>query len=52
MRLARFLVIRLLTGVLGLLLFASAIWLFSTWLVPGDFTSNFLGIDRRRSARP
>jgi ABC-type dipeptide/oligopeptide/nickel transport system permease component len=42
--LARFLLVRLVTGVLGLLVFASAIWLLSVWLVPGDFTSNFSGI--------
>ena len=44
MTLARFLLVRLVTGVLGLLVFASAIWLLSVWLVPGDFTSNFSGI--------
>ena len=44
MTLVRFLLVRLAMGVLGLLVFASAIWLFSTWLVPGDFTSNFTGI--------
>jgi ABC-type dipeptide/oligopeptide/nickel transport system permease component len=42
--LARFLLVRLVIGVLGLLVFASAIWLLSVWLVPGDFTSNFTGI--------
>jgi peptide/nickel transport system permease protein len=40
----RFLLVRLVTGVLGLLLFASAIWLLSIWLIPGDFTSNFQGL--------
>ena len=44
MTLVRFLLVRLVTGVLGLLVFASAVWLLSTWLVPGDFTSNFTGI--------
>jgi peptide/nickel transport system permease protein len=42
--LVRFLLVRLVTGVLGLLVFASAVWLLSVWLVPGDFTSNFTGI--------
>ena len=44
MTLVRFLLVRLVTGVLGLLVFASAVWLLSVWLVPGDFTSNFTGI--------
>jgi ABC-type dipeptide/oligopeptide/nickel transport system permease component len=43
--LVRFLLVRLITGVLGLLVFASAIWLLSTWLIPGDFTSNFIGVN-------
>ena len=44
MTLVRFLLVRAFTGVVGLLVFASAIWLLSTWLIPGDFTSNFGGI--------
>lgn len=44
MTLVRFLLVRLAMGVLGLLVFASAIWLFSTWLVPGDYVSNFQGV--------
>lgn len=44
MTLVRFLLVRLVTGVLGLLVFASAIWVLSMWLVPGDFTTNFIGI--------
>ena len=44
MKLGRFLFVRVVTGVLGLLLFASALWLLSTWLIPGDFTSNFQGL--------
>ena len=43
MTLVRFLLVRLVTGVLGLLVFASATWLLSVWLIPGDFTSNFGG---------
>jgi len=42
--LVRFLLVRLVTGVLGLLVFASAVWLLSVWLIPGDFTSNFIGL--------
>ena len=50
MTLVRFLLVRLFTGVLGLLVFASAIWLLSVWLVPGDFTSNFIGINAEQRA--
>jgi peptide/nickel transport system permease protein len=41
---AGFLARRLLTGILGLLAFASLMFLASYWLVPGDFTTNFLGM--------
>ena len=44
MTLVRFLLVRLVTGVLGLLVFASAVWVLSVWLVPGDFTTNFIGL--------
>lgn len=42
MSLGRYLLIRLITGVLGLLVFASAVWVLATWLVPGDFLTNFV----------
>jgi ABC-type dipeptide/oligopeptide/nickel transport system permease component len=38
----RYLLIRLVTGLLGLLVFASAVWGLATWLVPGDFLTNFV----------
>lgn len=41
MSLGRYLLGRLITGLLGLLVFASLVWLLATWLVPGDFVSNF-----------
>ena len=50
MTVVRFLLVRLVTGVLGLLVFASAIWLLSTWLIPGDFTSNFIVNNEERDA--
>jgi ABC-type dipeptide/oligopeptide/nickel transport system permease component len=40
--LGRYLLIRLVTGLLGLLVFASAVWVLATWLVPGDFLTNFV----------
>jgi ABC-type dipeptide/oligopeptide/nickel transport system permease component len=47
----RYLLGRLVTGVLGLLVFASAVWVMSTWLVPGDFVSNFAqSLDARQEA--
>lgn len=45
MTLVRFLLVRLAMGLLGLLVFASAIWLLSTWLIPGDFSSNFTSLN-------
>lgn len=44
MSLGRYLLIRLITGLMGLLVFASVVWALATWLLPGDFTSNFAGI--------
>lgn len=44
MSLGRYLLMRFITGLLGLLVFASAVWMLAAWLVPGDFTSNFPGI--------
>jgi peptide/nickel transport system permease protein len=39
----RFLLRRLLTGLLGLAVFASLMFFLSDWLVPGDFATNFGG---------
>lgn len=42
MKLGRYLLVRLVTGLLGLLVFASAMWLLATWLIPGDFLTNYV----------
>lgn len=41
MKMAGFLLRRLLSGLLGLVAFASIMFFLSDWLVPGDFASNF-----------
>jgi hypothetical protein len=47
--LGRYLLMRFITGLLGLLVFASAVWMLAAWLVQGDFTSNWLTYSASKS---
>ncbi|HUO46698.1 MAG TPA: ABC transporter permease [Acidimicrobiia bacterium] len=47
---AGFLARRIASGVIGLLVFASLMFLASYWLVPGDYTTNFIGLGAEEKA--